>query len=118
MLFGSQHHIHGPTFKFRLLLDHRIGTGFFNNLVEHFLAHISQGDFPAPEHNRNFDLVFLFYESFNMAQLYFQVMFIGFGSYFYLFHLECGLLFFGFLLFFGLLIFEPAIIHNLANRRI
>lgn len=116
-LFGGQHHVHRAAFHFGMLFHDGKSAGLLGDLIQHFPSHAGQGDLPSPKNNRDLDFVFLFEKTLNMAELDFQVMFIGLWTDFDFFDLKRGLLFFGFLLFFGLLVFETAVIHNFTDRR-
>lgn len=116
-LFGGQHHVHRAAFHFGMLFHDGKSAGLLGDLIQHFPSHAGQGDLPSSKNNRDLDFIFLFEKTLNMAELDFQVMFIGLWTDFDFFDLKRGLLFFGFLLFFGLLVFETAVIHNFTDRR-
>ena len=53
-----------------------------------------------------------------MRDLDLQIVFTGFWTHLYLFDLKGALFLLGFLFLFGLLVTVPAVIHNLAHRRV
>lgn len=115
--FGGQHHDHGATFKFGVLLNSRDLFHFGGDLFQQLSSPVGQRYLATAKHDRDFNLVLALQELADMSQFGLQIMVAGLGPYLDFLYLESGLLFLGFLLLFGLFIFKAAVVHDFAHRR-
>jgi|GEM_PF-5837182 len=116
-LFGPQKHGHGTAFHFRGLFHSCKFIGLVSYLFKQRPASVCHCNFPSPEHDSHFNLVFFADEFFNVAQLDFKIMGIGFRPDLDFFVLESLLLFSGFLQLFVLLVAISRIVHDFADGR-
>src|SRR5215813_442719 len=115
---GREDHEHLPALHPGRLLDHRHLLEISDHLVEHGLAQLLVGDFPAAEHDRHSSLVALFEEAPDVANLESIVVLFGLGPQLHFLEVDNHLLLLrlgGLLL---LLVLEAAVVHDLADRRL